>query len=312
MSLSTVTDTALALPSRTELVGAFLAGRTEATRRAYHADLIDFAAFVGAPDPDAAVGALLSRGHGLANALAHAYRAHLIERDLSPATINRRLAALRSVVKLARTVGVVSWALDVESVKSQKYRDTRGPGLAGFRAMLAALAAMPDTSLVRRDRAILRLLFDLGLRRAEVTRLDRADIDLDAGTVAVLGKGRTERVTLTLPAPTVAALSAWFDVHEADGAAFVALDRASGGKRLSGTSVARLVARVADAAGLGTVRPHGLRHAAITHALDLTNGNVRTVAAFSRHRDVRTVSVYDDNRTDVGGAIAALVAEGAS
>ncbi len=312
MSLTTVTDIALALPSRDTLVAAFLAGRTKATRRAYHSDLLDFARFVDAPDPDAAVGALLSRGHGAANAVAHAWRAHMIETGLSPATINRRLAALRSVVKLARTVGVVSWALDVESVKSQKYRDTRGPGVSGFRAMLTALDGMSDRPLVRRDRAILRLLFDLGLRRAEVTRLDRADIDLEAGTVAVLGKGRTERQTLTLPAPTIAALAAWFDVHEAEGAAFIALDRASRGMRLSGKSVAALVARVAKAAGLGKVRPHGLRHAAITAALDVTGGNVRNVAVFSRHRDVRTVAIYDDNRTDLGGAVAALVAGEAS
>ena len=56
-----------------------------------------------------------------------------------------------------------------------------------------------------------------------------------------------------------------------------------------------------------TVRPHGLRHTAITAALDLT-GDLRAVQRFSRHRDVRVLTRYDDNRTDLGGKIAAAVA----
>ena len=58
------------------------------------------------------------------------------------------------------------------------------------------------------------------------------------------------------------------------------------------------------------VRPHGLRHAAITSALDATGGDVRRVSRFSRHRDIKTVMVYDDARADLGGEVAALVACG--
>ncbi|HVT40002.1 MAG TPA: hypothetical protein VHE78_13215 [Gemmatimonadaceae bacterium] len=53
---------------------------------------------------------------------------------------------------------------------------------------------------------------------------------------------------------------------------------------------------------------HGLRHAAITHALDVCAGDVRKVQKFSRHRDLRTLTVYDDNRQDVAGEVAKLVA----
>jgi integrase/recombinase XerC len=60
--------------------------------------------------------------------------------------------------------------------------------------------------------------------------------------------------------------------------------------------------------GVGlSVRPHGLRHAAITAALDLT-GDLRAVQRFSRHKDVRTLTVYDDNRQDLGGDVARRVA----
>lgn len=56
----------------------------------------------------------------------------------------------------------------------------------------------------------------------------------------------------------------------ADAPLFVALDRATAGVRLTGRSVARVMDGLGTAAGLGHVRPHGLRHAAITHALDVT------------------------------------------
>jgi integrase/recombinase XerC len=51
-----------------------------------------------------------------------------------------------------------------------------------------------------------------------------------------------------------------------------------------------------------------LRHAAITEALDVTGGDVRRVQKFSRHRDVRTLTTYDDNRTDMAGEVAKMVA----
>jgi len=54
--------------------------------------------------------------------------------------------------------------------------------------------------------------------------------------------------------------------------------------------------------------PRGLRHTAITAALDLTGGDVRAVQRFSRHRDIRVLLRYDDNRMDLGGKIAHLVA----
>ena len=46
---------------------------------------------------------------------------------LQPATINRRLATLRSLVKFANTLGLVSWTLSVENLPVLPYRDTDGP-----------------------------------------------------------------------------------------------------------------------------------------------------------------------------------------
>ncbi len=298
---------ALSKAGAARLTAAFLAGRNARTLAAYSADLADFVAYLGARDVDAAASALLGGGHGAANEAALGYRAHLVGRGLSPATVNRRLAALRSLVKLARTLGMVTWNLEVASVPSQTYRDTRGPGVDGFRRLLEQLDARVDAK-AKRDRAALRLLFDLALRRAEVVGLDLAHVDLEAGTVSILGKGRTERETLTLPAPTRAALEAWIGLRGSEsGPLFVNFARNGHRTRLTGTGLYLVVRDLGLAIGL-TVRPHGLRHAAITAALDAGNGDVRRAQRFSRHRDVRVLARYDDNRQDIAGEVASEVA----
>lgn len=293
------------------LVAAFLEGRNPRTLDAYRRDLEDFRAFLNVPTSNDAARVLLASGQGAANETALSYRASLLARKLAPATVNRRLAAVRSLVKLARLLGVVPWTLDVGGVKAERYRDTKGPGRVGVVRLFGALEGQTTGKAVR-DVAVLRLLYDLALRRGEVVSLDVADVDLDGGTVAVLGKGRTARVKLTLPEPTKAALSNWLLLRgSSPGALFPSFDRAKKGDRLTGRSVARLVGEIGKLAGLGLIRPHGLRHAAITEALALTRGDVRAVQRFSRHRDLRVLTVYDDNREDLGGEVARLVAAAA-
>jgi integrase/recombinase XerC len=232
----------------------------------------------------------------------------LVERDLSASTIKGRLAAVLSLTKLARTIGLIDWTLEARNVKTRAYRDTRGPGVDGFRALLAHLALRDDEKSLR-DRAIIRLLFERALRRNDVASLDVAHLDLDAGTVSILGKGNSERETLTLPDPTRRAITEWLAIRgTAPGPLFPNLDRAKKGSgRLTGAGIWALVTASGKATGQ-TVRPHGLRHAAITTALDMTRGDVRAVQRFSRHAKVDTLLVYDDSRRDLGGAVAKLVA----
>lgn len=292
------------------LVASFLAGRNERTLRAYRNDLEDFRSYLKAGDVDEAARILLSRGHGEANALVLGYRADMVDRKLQSATVNRRLAAVRSLVKLARTLGMVPWSIEVENLKAQAYRDTRGPGRQGFRRLMEEAGSRTDRKALR-DRAVLRLLHDLALRRAEVVALDMEDVDLESGSVTILGKGRTQKERLSLPEPTKTALSSWIDARGTEpGPLFLNFDRAGKGERLTGTGLYLVVRDLGRKAGL-TVRPHGLRHAGITEALDLTNGNIRAVQRYSRHRDMRILNVYDDNRADLGGDVARLVAANA-
>ncbi len=92
------------------------------------------------------------------------------------------------------------------------------------------------------------------------------------------------------------------------GPLFLNFDRAKKGRRLTGAGIYALVRKLGRSVGVD-VWPHGLRHTAITEALDLTEGDVRAVQRFSRHRDMRVLTVYDDNRTDLAGEVARQVAK---
>lgn len=310
IALAPTTAERLALPAPAptdDLVRLFLEGRKATTLAAYRQSLEDLARYVGAPSIDAAARLLIGRGHGGANHLVLSYRADLIGRGLAPATINARLAAIRSLIKLACMLGVVAWAIDVPGVKATAYRDTRGPGRDGVRRLIARAGRRADRKGLR-DAAILRLLHDLGLRRGEAAALDVADVDLEGRAVFVTGKGRSERERFTLPDPTAAALAAWLAARgDEPGPLFVNFDRAGKGRRLTGQSIYRIVKDLGQECGI-KARPHGLRHSAITAALDATRGDVRAVQRFSRHADLRTLQRYDDNRADLAGEVARLVA----
>lgn len=309
-SLQIINQTNALSYSQVNLIQSFLSGRNQKTIEAYRQDLEDFKAFLNAPSIDDAADFLLSSGHGQANSIALAYKTNLIGRGLQSATVNRRLASLRSLVKLARTLGMTTYTLEVENMKHTVYRDTKGPGKAGYKAMLDKASLGKKEPKAIRDQAILHLLYDLGLRRGEVVNLDLEDLNLEAGTLKVLGKGKTQKVNLTIPTETKVALISWLQVRENEpGPLFLTLDPAKKGDgRLTGNGLYRVIKSLGKKSGLKSVRPHGLRHSAITEALNVTNGNYRAVVKFSRHANIQTITLYDDNRQDIGGTVAAMVA----
>lgn len=293
------------------LIDAFLSGRSQNTRDAYARDVAYFATFAGAATPGEAMAQLLALSHGEANGALLAYRSHLVEHGLTPATINRRLSAIRAAVRLARTLGLSTWAPEIDGLKVQAYRDTVGPGLDGTRNMLAG-ARSQDAVKAARDVALIRLMFDLGLRRGEVAGLDLSDIDAAGRRLWIMGKGRTQKESRTLPEPTLVALNDWLAVRSSVvagnvAAVFVALSGPEHGQRISGRGLYHVIASLGRNVGIKT-RPHGLRHASITAALDANNGDVRAVQQHARHSKPETTMRYDDNRKDMAGRIATSLA----
>ncbi len=278
------------------------------TRRAYRQDLDQFFrqdagaaavhAFLALPVPEIAL------------RLAQ-WRAEMLSRGLSAATINRRLAAVKSLLKFSFRLGYCQTdgrgLVDGERV--EPYRDTRGTDLANLKRLLV----VPDRTTVRggRDFALLRLLIDNALRRAEVCALDMADFQPAERRLFILGKGRTEKESVTLSPATVRAIQVYLALAgHCEGALFRSCDRRAqgAGARLTVDGLHAMVQARGRQCGL-VLTPHKLRHSAITAALEATGGDVRRVQKLSRHKKLETLMIYDDARADHQGEITQLLGD---
>jgi integrase/recombinase XerC len=283
------------------------------TRRAYEKDLADFfkRTFNTEPNP-AAVASFLSMNREQMTFAVLGFKAALIERGLAEATTNRRLAAVKSLVNFAYRTGQLSFKLDISSEKVKAYRDTRGTDTEGIKSLLQ----QPDRATIKgkRDYAILRLLWDNALRRAEVTSLNIKDYQADSGQLFILGKGKgSQKEPVTISGKANKAIAEYLETRGQAGPEqplFINCDRADKGSgRLSGEAIYYLVKRYSEKAGFEKpLAPHKIRHSSITAALDATGGNIRQVQKLSRHAKVETLLLYDDNREDMQGELSQLLA----
>ena len=292
------------------LMDAALSGKSERTREAYAAGWRILQSFTKSPTPGEMLRKILI-GPGQTEYLGLRFKADALEQGLAPKTVNLRLCALRALIRAARRLHWITWEIDVEDVKTESYRDTRGPGEDGVRKLLDTVLERGDKKGFR-DYALLRLLFDLGLRRKEAVGLDVEDLDFEGDRIAILGKGRTQKEWMTIPPKTKTALIGWLEIRGYEpGPVFINLSRGKlkRGERITLGSVSYEIRKLGARIGV-KVTPHALRHSAITSALDKSNGNLRAVQRFSRHKDPRIISVYDDNRQDLAGEMAVLVSSG--
>ena len=123
-----------------------------------------------------------------------AYSAWLHEQGYAKTTMARRIASVRSWCRFLCRQGTLT-ANPAESLGAAQ--DKKLPHFLGEDALVQLVAAPDDDGiLARRDRAILETLYSAGLRVSELTGLDIDDLDLDAGTAIIRGKGRRERLAI--------------------------------------------------------------------------------------------------------------------
>ena len=215
-------------------------------------------------------------------------------RTLAAATVRGRLAAMRACV-----------AAGPDPYQLPRVRVPR-PARARYgvtvddvrRLILTGRRVLGPVSAARFEAAV-RLMFDLGLRVGELVALRDDAIQSDA--LRVTRKGG-ESVACTLAGPTAAALAAMRAANPlvSGRTLFVTASGAAWAVR----GVRSQLATVARAALGRPIPPHALRHAGVTAALAATGGDVRAVAAWAGHRDVRVTLRYDDERRDAPGELA--------
>jgi integrase/recombinase XerC len=227
------------------------------------------------------------------------YRRHSIDKKLAPSTINVRLAAIKSLVDMARKLGKTTIDLgDIESIPSESYRDTRGISVEQFKSMLEEID--PSTPIGVRDYAIMLLFWGNALRRGEIASANIEDFLPQQQKLTILGKGKRAKVGIDLTDSVSYALEEWLNFHPCNlpGQPLItSLSHNCYGGRIAGDSIYRIVQGYAEAAGIERrVSPHRLRHSSITAFLDASGGNLRAAQALSRHRNQNTLNLYDDNR----------------
>jgi integrase/recombinase XerC len=292
--------------------------RSAETKRAYQGDIrMFFEVMFGTEPTREAMKEFLGLSQGQAIALVIRYKGLLIKSGLKEATINRRLAAVKSLAKYARKVGHCNYALeDVSGEKTKSYRDTSGISQEEFKKVLASVDR--NTQSGKRDFAILLLLWTNALRRGEISKLLVEDFDYGSRSLWILGKGKgTSKERVEIPKATAEAIACWLATRKPSTLTgkntplFVALDFYYTGHGLTGDMISKLVQRYCKLAGITKkMSAHRIRHSSITSALDATDGNIRKVQKLSRHSKVETVMIYDDNRNEAQGEISDLLADG--
>jgi len=252
-------------------IDRFLAhgGLSEATQRAYGADLRAFSAWLAErrltlADVDARVlsdwvGAL---GTG--------------RQRLAPTSIARRLAAVRSCLRY--TFGPAS-VPDAQLSPSRSRRLPDAPKHAEIDAILEVVEG--DAPLALRNRALLELLYSAGLRSAEAVSLDLGDVDFERELVHVRGKGGKERV-VPLGEEAAAQLARYLQLGRPELAAGAndAIFLSVRGRRLDTSTVRRLLRH-----------PHRLRHAFATHLLE-GGADLRVIQELLGHASLSTTQIY--------------------
>jgi integrase/recombinase XerD len=212
--------------------------------------------------------------------------------DCSPATIRRRIAALRRFSRFLLIRNLIN-----EEVFPRRLKAARAIPLphAITYDEVRRLLASPDTQtqLGIRDRALLETLYASGMRVSECCGLSLPDLDLNAGFARVQGKGGKVRIC-----PLGDFAVEWLDRYLSDvrlrfptsqRSAKVFLSRRG---NLSRVQVFRLVRKYAAAAGItAKVTPHTLRHSFATHLLE-NGADIRVVQELLGHSRISTVEFY--------------------
>lgn len=222
-------------------------------------------------------------------------------RGVSATTVHLRLVAIREFYRWGEAR--YQWANPTRLLTLPRKDKPELRRLSSDEVQAIANAAL---QMRKRDRAIVSLFAHLGMRRAEVLALRCGDIDLEAGTIRITGKGRKDRI---VPIPSGLSQALLFALDGMDDTAFVAhhitikseVWLESGGivrpdltRPCSPQTIDRIVKRAAELAGVRNPRgvtSHMFRRALFGRLLD-SGESPYVVAALAGHADIKTTAGY--------------------
>jgi integrase/recombinase XerC len=277
------------------------------TLRSYENDLSQFIAFLTPPGIETPAIAEVT------HLMIREFVAHLHDLNLEKSSIARKLAAIRSLFKFAvregmvlrnpaRLVATPKLPKRIPSVLSAEDLNAFLDGVVAPPASKSGHGKLPGTPdesrmLVRRDRAILELLYASGLRVSELTGLNLADMDRKELMLRVRGKGSKERI-IPYGGKAEQALQAYGPTRDeilrkaGNRGDYHAVFLNHLGTRLTPRSVARIVKKYVRLINVNwDLHPHSLRHAFATHLL-ADGADLRAIQELLGHSSLSTTQRY--------------------
>lgn len=213
------------------------------------------------------------------------YSDALKQQGRAPATVNRKLSAVKSLLSYGVMIGYLSINAGA-ALKLPKLDNSLAERILSESQVLRLIgAASPG-----RDRILLRFLYESGCRVSELVALIWKNLQPrdDAGQVRILGKGNKTRVVLLTP-------QLWADLmflRASDSLDTPVFKSQRSGRKLVRSEVNELVTRVARLAEIpGNVSPQWLRHAHASHSLE-RGAPIHLVQATLGHRNLQTTGRY--------------------
>lgn len=259
--------------AQAQLIEMWLHGKSPPTQESYRLSANRFLAFVGKPL------------HLVSLAEVQAFATHLKESGLSASTQRTIISAIKSLLSFGNKIGVLSANVGAP-VSPPKAKDTLTERILSESEVQVMIALETNP----RNRAMLRLLYGVGLRVSELCGLTWRDLTErgDTGQATVFGKGSKTRVVL-LPAVIWQELKALRGLAGADDPVFQSRKKSG---HLTRSQVMRIVRAQALRAGIDApVSPHWLRHAHASHSLD-RGAPIHLVQQTLGHASVATTSRY--------------------
>ncbi|MDZ7362850.1 MAG: tyrosine-type recombinase/integrase [candidate division KSB1 bacterium] len=220
------------------------------------------------------------------------YLALLSKRGLAARTVNHRLVTLRTFFKFVVREGGMPHdpTINLVALKTPK----KLPAVISAKALSQALQ-LPDSRTVEgvRDRAILELFYNCGLRRQELINLNINDVDLHHLQIRVLGKRSKERI-VPLGRAAMREILSWLEKRKefCSGDDDPALFLNHRGGRMTAAQVYHSVRRyLRQVTEIDKAHPHVLRHSFATHLLD-AGADLMAVKEMLGHSTLSTTQIY--------------------
>ncbi len=260
-------------------------GLAENTLRAYRADLVRFFEW------NAEAGHASVRDIDIQ--VLTAYLEHLKKSGLAASSMARHLVAIRMFFRYLVLEGVLLESA-VELMNAPKLWQYLPRVLSPDAVDRLLVAPNRSDRFMRRDRALLAVMYATGCRVSEVTGLTMRDVNLDEGYCRCLGKGNKERV-VSLGQVAIDAVHEYLRTERGlltHGRDADHLFVTRSGRQMSRVMVWNLVRKYARRAGCsGDVTPHTLRHSFATHML-AGGAEIRALQELLGHASIRTTQIY--------------------